>query len=150
MLYRRQRTFPTYLAVAIATVVVFPLGFLVGRISTTAPDLTTELTPAIYAVQHAQGTLDIVDLEYARAAGDGPDRPQPGASLTAAREAAQRGLDDLDQATDLARLYPDRARKARADFEALIRALAQRAPLGDVRNLTTALRADLAALVPAL
>jgi len=151
MLYRRQRRFPPALAAVIAAVVVFPLGYLVGRGTAPAPDLATELTPSIYAVQHAQGTLDIIDLEYARASADQPGAvAQPGASLSAAGDAARRGLADLDQAVDLARLYPDRARTARSDFEALLRAIDRRAPLDEVRTLTGELRADLAALIPAL
>ena len=151
MLYRRQRHFPAGLAALISAAVLFPLGFLLGRATAPAPDLASELTPSIYAVQHAQGTLDIVTLEYARAAaGSATGTPHPGASLTAAREAAQRGLSDLVQATDLARLYPNRAHTARADFEALIAAIDKRAPLAEIRTLTGVLRVDLAALVPAL
>ncbi len=151
MLYRRQRHFPAYLAVLITAVVVFPLAFLLGRATAPTPSLATQLTPSIYAVQHAQGTLDVVDLEYARATGGGQSAgAQTGDSLTAAKDAARRGLDDLDQATDLSRLYPDRARQARADFEALLRAIDRRAALDEVKTLTGALRADLAAIVPAL
>jgi hypothetical protein len=149
MLYRRQRHFPAYLAALITAVVVVPLAFLLGRGTAPSPSLATQLTPSIYAVQHAQGTLDVVDLEYARAVPDGA-AAQPGASLTAAKDAARRGLDDLDQATDLARLYPDRARQARADFEALLRAIDRHSALDEIKTLTGALRADLAALVPAL
>jgi hypothetical protein len=149
MLYRRQRHFPAYLAALITAVVVVPLAFLLGRGTAPSPSLATQLTPSIYAVQHAQGTLDVVDLEYARAAADGT-AAQPGVSLTAAKDAATRGLDDLDQATDLARLYPDRARQARADFEALLRAIDRHSAVEEVKTLTGALRADLAALVPAL
>ncbi|MEJ2288875.1 MAG: hypothetical protein P8Y02_09575 [Deinococcales bacterium] len=151
MLYRRQRHVSPILVAAITAIVVFPLAFFLGRDTAPTPRLASELTPAIYAVQHAQGTLDVVDLEYARAAGNvATARPQAGASLSAAKSAAQRGLADLDQATDLARLYPDRARTARADLEALLRAIDRRAPLGEVQSLTDTLRADLAALVPAL
>jgi len=151
MLYRRHRDFPAYLAALITAVVVFPLAFLLGRGTAPTPSLSSELTPAIYAVQQAQGTLDVVDLEYTRAAGKQPGAtPQPGASLTAARDAARSGLADLDNANDLARLYPDRARAARADFEALIRAIDQHAAVDAVHTLTGALRSDLAALIPAL
>lgn len=151
MLYRRQRQFPASLAVLIAAVVVFPLGFLIGRGTAPAPDLSTELTPSIYAVQHAQGTLDIVDLEYARAAKGHPSgTPQPGPSLTAARHAATTGLEDLGQAIDLARLYPNRSRTAHSDFEALIRAIDRRASLDQIHTLTGEIRADLAALLPPL
>lgn len=151
MLYRRQRRFPAALAALVTAVVVFPLGYFIGRGTAPNPDLATELTPAIYAVQHAQGTLDIVDLEYARAsAGQPGDVPVSGASLTAAADAARRGLADLDQAVDLARLYPDRARAARSDFEALVRAVERRASADEVRTLTGELRGDLAALIPAL
>ncbi len=151
MLYRRQRDFPAYLVALITAVVLFPLGFLLGRGTAPTPSLSTDLTPSIYAVQQAQGTLDVVDLEYARAAADQPgDIPKPGASLTAARDAARSGLQDLARATDLARLYPSRARAARADFEALVRAIDQRADGDAVRTQTTQLRGDLAALIPAL
>ncbi len=151
MLYRRQRRFPTALAVIVTAVVVFPLGYFVGRGTSPNPDLASELTPAIYAVQHAQGTLDVVDLEYARAAADQPgDVPVSGSSLTAATAAARQGLADLDQAVDLARLYPDRARTARSDFEALVQAVERRASLDEIRTLTGELRGDLAALIPAL
>lgn len=151
MLYRRQRHFPAYLAALITAVVVFPLAFLLGRGTAPTPGLATQLTPSIYAVQHAQGTLDVVDLEYARATDGGQSlAARPGENLTAAEDAARRGLDDLDQATDLARLYPDRARQARADFEALLRAIGRRAGLDEVKTLTGALRADLVGLVPAL
>ena len=151
MLYRRQRHVSPALVALITAAVVFPLAYFLGRGTAPSPDLSTELTPAIYAVQHAQGTLDVVDLEYARATGNvATAQPQPGSSLTAAGDAARRGLTDLDQAIDLARLYPDRARTARADFEALVRAIDRRAPLGEVQDLTDSLRTDLAALVPAL
>ncbi len=151
MLYRRQRRFPTALAVIVTAVVVFPLGYFVGRGTAPNPDLASELTPAIYAVQHAQGTLDVVDLEYARAAAGQPgDVPVSGSSLAAATAAARQGLADLDQAVDLARLYPDRARTARSDFEALVQAVERRASLDEIRTLTGELRGDLAALIPAL
>lgn len=151
MLYRRHRAFPAYLAALLTAAVVFPVAFLLGRGSAPAPSLSSELAPSIDLVQHAQGTLDVVDLEYARAASQrSASAPEPGPSLTAARDAARKGLDDLDGANTLARLYPDRARTARAAFEALIRAIDQRAPLDAVRTLTGQLRTDLAALVPAL
>lgn len=151
MLYRRQRHLPPYLVAAITAVIVFPLAFVLGRSTKPSPTLSAQLTPSLYAVQQAQGTLDVVGLEYARATGGQIGaQPQPGPSLTAARDAARKGLDDLDRATDLTRLYPNEARTARADFEALIRAIDQRAPLGTVRTLTGELRSDLAALVPAL
>jgi len=151
MLYRRHRAFPAYLAALIAVVVVLPLGFLVGRGTAPKPSLAAELAPALSAVQQAQGTLDVVDLEYARAAGGRTGgTPEPGASLTAARDAARQGLQDLDQARDLARLYPERARAARADFEALLRAIDQRSAVDAVHTLTKTLRSDLAALTPAL
>lgn len=151
MLYRRRREFPAALAALIAAVVVFPLAFLLGRGTAPQPSLSAELTPAITAVQQAQGTLDVVDLEYARAAGGKPGgAPEAGASLAAARDAARTGLGDLDEAGDLARLYPDRARAARSDFEALIRAIDRRATVATVKTLTSRLRTDLAALIPAL
>jgi hypothetical protein len=151
MLYRRQRNVSPTLVALITAVVVFPGAFFLGRGTAPSPNLSTELTPAIYSVQHAQGTLDVIDLEYARATGQvATGQPQPGASLTAAQDAARRGLTDLDQAIDLARLYPEKARTARADFEALLRAIDRHAPLGEIRDLTDALRIDLSALVPAL
>lgn len=147
MLYRRERRFPAWLAALLAVVVALPAGFLAGRAGAPSPDLAALLAADVQQLRDAQGTLDIVALEYARADLGGASAA---ASLDAATAAVRRGLDGLDRASQLARLYPERARAARSDFEALLRAVQGRSARQDVDALIRALRADLSALQPPL
>ncbi len=150
MLYRRERRIPIWLVLVATLVVALPLGFVLGRLSSPRPSLADLLQPSIDAVREAQGTLDIVELEYARARSpDGAsDTKGSRASEEAAAEAAARGLARLRSASALATLYPAAVRDAEAAFERLHRDIVAKAPVAEVDADVRGLRGDLADLRP--
>ncbi len=150
MLYRRERKFPAWLAALIAAVVVFPIAFFVGRGTAPSPELGDLLMPSVQAVRSAEGALDIVALEYARATDPDTDAQGALASGQAALAAARKGAAELERARDLASINPAGMESARAAFRTLVRALEDGAEPSDVLDLKDSVATTLDALVPAL
>ncbi len=142
MLYRRERRIAPWLVALVTAVLVLPLGFWWGRSSAPEPTLAEVLQPSLNELREASGALDIVLLEYERAATGSRE------SLEAARNAVKFSKERFGNVTTLRVLYPAAYQRGVATLQDLKAALAEQAPVPQVEDLVERLRSELDALEP--
>lgn len=140
MLYRKQRGPLNPGLLAAISLVALLLGFGAGRLSAPRSTLADLLSPSLGHLRQASGALDIVGLEYARAASG--NAPSLQASLRAARQAGA----ELADATPLRQLYPGAAVRAARALSTLEGAVQRKASDAEVQRLLGEARTALAGL----